>query len=92
MNSWGAERSRQVAARITAGEVLVAPRDASWYDHPSTSAGPRSHCGGKRHVMTAQWTAVCSGAPLIREDSRPPGDVDPVLLCRRRACVKARRK
>lgn len=77
-------------ARVRAGEILAAPRDASWYNSPSTSAGPRSHCGGRYHALTAAQAPKCNRRALLVLDlAKPPGDVAEILLCRRAACRAA---
>jgi hypothetical protein len=82
------ERARAVLDRVEAGEVLVAPRDASCYDFPSTSSGPRSHSGGRYHVVTAAHggASACSGALLVIDVARRAADTDRELMCRRSAC------
>lgn len=79
----------EIRTRIEAGEVLVAPRDASAYNYPPTSAGPRSHAGGRYHAITPDERARCSGAPVVLGLARAPGDVDVSLICPRRPCQAA---
>lgn len=86
----GPGRYRQVLDEVRAGAVLAAQRDATAYNCPSTSSGPRSHCGGKYHAVTARdgGTAACSGrVVLLVEEARHPAGLDPVLFCRRPACL-----
>lgn len=70
---------------VEGGAVLVAPRDASWYAYPGRA--------GRYHTVRADGTPACaSGARVVMELAKPPGQVDSILLCRRQACVNARRK
>jgi hypothetical protein len=78
-------RLDDVRARVAAGVVMVAPRDASCYNYPSTSAGPRSHSGGRLHVMVREQ-AACSGALLVAESAQPAATAPGELLCGRQAC------
>lgn len=78
-------RLDDVRAQVAAGTVMVAPRDASCYNYPSTSAGPRSHSGGRLHVMVNE-AAACSGALLVAEHARPAAGAPAELLCQRQAC------
>jgi hypothetical protein len=81
----------EALASVAAGAVLVAPRDATAYNYPSTSTGPRSHAGGRYHVIAARHggASACSGAPLVLELATPAAGADPIMLCRRPACSRA---
>jgi hypothetical protein len=78
-------RLDDVRAQVAAGVVMVAPRDASCYNSPSMYAGPRSHSGGRLHVMVNE-TAACSGALLVAENAQPAAAAPVELLCQRQAC------
>ena len=79
-------RLDDVLAQMAAGIVMVAPRDASHYNYPSTSSGPRSHSGGRLHAMTAHETAACAPVLLVADSAQPAAAAPGELLCRRQAC------
>lgn len=57
----------------------VYPRDASWWNHPSTSGPKKYH----RKRIGTSWTAACSVRIQIdRSDATLPEQVA-TLLCRR---------
>jgi hypothetical protein len=76
-------------ARAQAGELLLAPRDASWFNYPATASGPRSHAGGRYHVATYGGTAACWPVLLVMELAVPARDADTALVCRRQPCAGA---
>ena len=68
-------------AEVSALDVVVATRDASWFDHPSTDR-PIVY-----HVVVEGYVSACMGLPLVAESESTPHDIDSALYCRRRACV-----
>jgi hypothetical protein len=62
-----------------ASELMAAPRDASWFNHPG-------HNGGQYHIVADDGGSACRGQMLIPELARSAATLDQRLRCRRNGC------
>jgi hypothetical protein len=70
---------------VEGGAILVAPRDASFYADEGRN-------GSRYHTVRPNEAPACDSRTLVvMEMAKPLDQVASTLLCRRAACVNARR-